>query len=80
MNATALRLDRLTARVAPGALRRGLIAGTAWGVATAAGLVAWRFYNCGIICVDDIVTSGLMSVAAGLVTIGPLAALGRARS
>ena len=62
--------------VRPGALRRGLIAGSAWGVVMGAivtGLAAWE---CGGVCLADAAVSTALSIGAGLCTIGPLAAFG----
>lgn len=64
--AIALRIDR-------NVLLRGAIAGTAWGLAMSAGLSAMAFSACGIPCPDDIAVNTAVCVAAGLVTIGPLA-------
>ena len=63
--------------VAPGALRRGLIAGSAWGLSVAALLIAQDAWNCGVVCLPDAAVTAALSTAAGVVTIGPLAALGR---
>jgi hypothetical protein len=63
--------------VAPGALRRGLIAGSAWGLAMAALLIAREAWTCGGVCLPDAAVTTALSTVAGLVTIGPLAALGR---
>jgi hypothetical protein len=62
---------------ADGALRRGVIAGSVWGIAVAAGLVGLRFWNCGVICIDDAVITTALSMIGGLATMGPLAAFGR---
>lgn len=63
--------------VAPGALRRGLIAGSAWGLSMAALLIALDAWNCGVVCLSDAAMTTALSTAAGVLTIGPLAALGR---
>jgi hypothetical protein len=68
-----LRLARLDRR----ALRRGLLAGTAWGIVVALGLVVMEARRCGVVCLDAAAITLFLSTAAGLVTIGPLAALGR---
>jgi hypothetical protein len=62
--------------LSPGALRRGLIAGTAWGIVMGAILTAMTAWDCGVVCVPDAALNTAMSIAAGLCTIGPLAALG----
>ena len=56
---------------------RVLIAGTAWGVAMSAGLAGLTFWNCGMICQDDLMMTTALSVAAGILAIGPIAAYGR---
>ncbi len=56
---------------------RMLIAGTAWGIAMSAGLAGITFWNCGMICQHDLVVTTTLSVAAGILAIGPLAAYGR---
>jgi len=62
----ALRLDRT-------ALLRGALAGSAWGLALSAGFFGIALWQCGLPCPDDIAFTTLVSVATGLVTIGPLA-------
>ena len=56
---------------------RMLTAGTAWGVAVSAGLTGMTFWNCGMICQDDLVKTTALSIVAGILAIGPLAAYGR---
>ena len=56
---------------------RMLTAGTAWGVAMSAGLAGMTFWNCGMICQDDLTVTTALSVAAGVLAIGPIAAYGR---
>ena len=65
-----LRLTRSEAR-------RMLIAGTAWGAAMSAALTGMTFWNCGMICQDDLIRTTTLSVVAGILAIGPLAAYGR---
>jgi hypothetical protein len=64
-------------RPAKGAWRRGLVAGTAWGVTFAAVMIGLNFWNCGVICIGDAAFVTALSVSAGLATMGPLAAFGR---
>jgi hypothetical protein len=69
--AAALRTrDRLPA----GAVRRGLLAGTAWGLTMGLGLPVLTFVSCGVICLSDVAFTTAVSVVAGIVAIGPLAA------
>ncbi len=54
------------------AVMRGLAGGCAWGITVAAALIALTFYQCGTICLGQIVDTTAMSIAAGMLTIGPL--------
>ena len=58
-------------------LLRLLIAGSAWGIATSAGITAMTFWNYNVICSDDILVTTALSVIAGILAIGPVAAYGR---
>jgi hypothetical protein len=60
----------------PGAVRRGLIAGSAWGIVTGFIVVAAGAWECGGICLPDAALTIAISIAAGLGTFGPLAAFG----
>lgn len=62
-------------RIAAGAMRRGLVAGAAWGLTMGLGLPLLNFVNCGVICLSDVAFTTAVSVVAGTVVIGPLAAL-----
>jgi hypothetical protein len=53
---------------------RGASAATAWGLLFAAGLSVMQFSQYGVICAGDIATTTGLSIVAGLLTIGPLAA------
>ncbi len=64
------RLDRRAAL-------RMLVAGSAWGVVMAAGFVGYALWNCGGVCLEDAALTTSTCIAAGIVTIGPLAAFGR---
>lgn len=64
------RLDRRS-------ISRGLLAGLAWGILVAAGLTALAAWRCGVICLDTAAHTTLLSAATGILTIGPLVALGR---
>jgi hypothetical protein len=63
-----------------GWLRRGLAAGTAWGIAFGFGLAAFKFWQCGIVCPDHAAVTTAIAVIAGNFTIGPLAAFGARRT
>jgi hypothetical protein len=56
------------------AVARGLLAGSAWGVAMGIGLTALAFRDCGVVCLTDAALTTAISMAAGIVTLGPLAA------
>ena len=67
-------LPRLTPQLA----LRMLGAGVAWGVLFASGFTALSYFDCGVICPEDVVVTGAISIAVGIVAIGPVAALRRA--
>jgi hypothetical protein len=75
MNALSLNLPRLPAM--PPALRRGLLAGSAWGLALASGLIGVEVAQCGGLCVPDALATLAVAIPAGIVTKGPHAAHGR---
>ena len=60
-----------------GALRCAILAGTGWGAAMGIALPVLTFFRCGTICLADVAVTSAISIAAGIVTIGPLAAFGR---
>ncbi|KQZ00935.1 hypothetical protein ASD45_08725 [Pseudolabrys sp. Root1462] len=66
----ALRFDRTV-------LMRGALAGLTWGLVMAAGLLGMAYAQCGLSCELDVATTTLISVATGLIAIGPLALLCR---
>ncbi len=65
----------LSVRLAPSAIRRGLLAGTAWGLVTGGGLAVLNALSCGILCVEDAAVAIGVSILVGCATMGPLAAL-----
>lgn len=78
MIATARKLlDWRRLRPTGADLFRVLLAGSAWGLATSAGLAGMTAWNYGMICPDDIAVTTAMSVFAGILTIGPIAVYGR---
>jgi hypothetical protein len=78
MIAAALnRFDWQTLRLTKSEGLRMLVAGTAWGLAMSAGIAGMTFWNCAMVCPDDIVFTTALSVVAGIFAIGPLAAYGR---
>ena len=76
MTATFLKME--LPRVRAHATLRGLMAGIAWGVIFSGGMMAHALANCGFVCLDDAALMTTTSVMAGIVTIGPVAAFGRA--
>jgi hypothetical protein len=66
----------LGSHLSPNALRRALIAGIAWGTIVAALIVVPEVMRCGVLCVTDAAVTLAISVAAGMLTLGPLAAFG----
>ena len=77
MTAALLRLE--LPRLSRHAALRALMAGSAWGLIFSGGMTAYALANCGFVCLDDAALMTATSVAAGIVTVGPLAAFGRAR-
>ena len=71
MMAAAVR--RFGSIALPGVLRRGAMAGTAWGVSTGLIVIASGAWDCGFVCLPDAALTMGVSVVAGLATIGPLA-------
>ena len=67
----------ITHRLNSNTLTRMVIAGGAWGLTLAAGLYAMTLSQCDVICLDNIAFTTLTCVAAGIITIGPLAAFAR---
>jgi hypothetical protein len=56
---------------------RALAAGTAFGVVLTAGFTAMAAWQCGGICLPEIVDNAALSLAAGIFGLGPVAAYGR---
>lgn len=78
MVATALRqFDWQKLHLTQAEFVRMLVAGTVWGTAMTAGIAGMTFWNCGMVCPDDIAMTTAISVAAGILAIGPIAAYGR---
>ena len=77
MTAALLRLE--LPRLSRHAALRALMAGSAWGVIFAVGMMAYVLSSCGFICLDDAALMTATSVAGGILTIGPLAAFGLTR-
>jgi len=52
-------------------------AGTAWGLLFAVAMTALTFWSCGMICLDDVAATSALSIAVGILTVGPVAVYGR---
>jgi len=59
----------------PGAGRRALLAGIAWGVPMAAILVSLEIWRCGVLCLTDAAVTLVVATIGGIATIGLFAAL-----
>jgi hypothetical protein len=77
MTATLVKMQ--LPRLSKQASLRALGAGIAWGVIVSGGMIAYARANCGFVCLDDAALMIAISVAAGIVTIGPVAAFGQVR-
>lgn len=78
---TAARLHALRPSAwPPGACKRALLAGSGWGIVMGIGLPVLAFFDCGTICLSEIAITTALAVPAGIVAIGPIAALGRAEA
>jgi hypothetical protein len=77
----AAALHRFTLpRLSRTAVLRGLAAGAAWALIMAAGLTAWSAWRCGGVCLQDVAVISGLSLAAGILGIGPVAAFGHKSS
>jgi hypothetical protein len=56
---------------------RALAAGTAFGVILTAGFTAMAAWQCGGVCLPEIVDNAVLSLTAGIFGLGPVAAYGR---
>jgi hypothetical protein len=74
-SATILPRRRIDRR----AVLRMLAAGTAWGIVMTAGFAGFALWNCGSLCAEDVAVTAVTTTAAGILTIGPLAAFGANR-
>jgi len=78
MFATTLqRFDWRNLLITKGEFTRMVAAGTVWGIVLAAGLAGLKFWNCAMLCLDDIGVTATVSVAVGILTIGPVSIYGR---
>jgi hypothetical protein len=73
-------LERLSLpRPAKPDVQRALAAGGAWGLILAAGLTAMSAWQCGGLCLEDVAFISAVSIAAGILGIGPVVAFGSKR-
>jgi hypothetical protein len=78
MSAISLaRLDWQKLRLSKPEFLRLTVAGTIWGLAFSAGLITLSYCNLGMVCLDNVVMTTAISIAAGIFTIGPVAVYGR---
>lgn len=78
MRASAMRIE-MWRGLDRRAVLRTVAAGTAWGLVMATGFIGLALWNCGVVCLDDVALTTSTSIAAGIFTIGPLAAFGGRR-
>ncbi len=64
----------------PASLRRGAIAGLAWGASFAAAQITLDAWQCGGVCLDEALWLVAVSALTGIAAIGPVAALARVRA
>ena len=67
-------LRSLSIRWPPGARKRAMLAGFAWGVPMAALLVSIETWHCGVLCLTDAAVTLAAAVGGGISTIGVFAA------
>jgi hypothetical protein len=80
MSTVVAAFDRSKLPLRNGDWRRGLIAGLAWGAALTLGLTAMTALSCGGVCLPEVAVNAGLSLIAGLLGIGPIAAYGRRQS
>jgi hypothetical protein len=56
---------------------RALTAGSAFAVILTAGFTAMAAWQCGGVCLPEIADNAMLSFAAGILGLGPVAAYGR---
>lgn len=73
---TSLPLAWRRLRLGPADWRRAIVAGTAFGLTLTVALTAFSAWQCGGICPAEVVETLSLSLLAGLVGLGPVAAYG----
>jgi len=61
-------------------IARGLAAGAAFGLILTTGFAAMSAWECGGVCLPEVAGNAVLSLAAGLIGLGPVAAYGGRRS
>ena len=56
---------------------RALAAGLAFGAVLTAGFAAMAAWQCGGVCLPEVIDNAMLSFAAGILGLGPVAAYGR---
>ena len=56
---------------------RALAAGLAFGVVLTTGFAAMAAWQCGGVCLPEVIDNAMLSFAAGILGLGPVAAYGR---
>ena len=78
MLAAAVRkLDGLHLHITPHDLKVIVGAGIGWGIMFAVGMATMKWWNCAMVCPDEIIITTALSTAVGIVAIGPVALYGR---
>lgn len=77
MTALALKLRHISPLQLPrGPMFRAIGGGTLWGLILSGGLLTLSYQSCGGVCLADVFVTTLVSVIAGIGTIGPTIILG----
>jgi hypothetical protein len=80
ITATPRTFDRSRLRLTKRDGFRAVAAGSAFGLVLTIGLAAMTAWQCGGICVPELVVNGALSLAGGILGIGPIAAYGGRRA
>jgi hypothetical protein len=73
------QVDWSALRLSGAECRKACLAGSAWGAMLAAGLAAMSAWQCGGVCLPEVAVNLGLSVAAGILGIGPVVAYGGRR-
>ncbi len=75
----SLATIRLRLTLTRGDIARGLAASVAFCIILTSGFAAMSAWQCGGVCLPETVDNAMLSLAAGLIGLGPLAAYGGRR-